>query len=367
MDRRPKILILIAALFTANLSVAQLLYTEDFESYNTGIFSTDHTGATPAQGGWYTFAGQGTNPLPPSVNHFEIVSEPNKGKVFKLVEETTVTVQQHLIHTSAYLERTDLNTYWQQRNPGNNVLKLAFDIYTEASSAHYQYLYVTLFNAKEEVLVNFWYVLTYDATQGHIPDHFSSIHVNKQRYSVPVGGPTSLGITLPAHTWVTVEMYIDYDNDRVYFSVPSLNHTVALNTSYPFFLTGGGENDDNPVKLWINNAFKAYRGDTIMGLKIDNINLSAQNFTPTVGVDDFISSKFNVFPNPATDVVTITNNENMGVEEVTVYDGVGRIVQSELHKTTSEMQLNIENLASGSYFLHIKTAQGTAVKKLIKK
>src|SRR5690554_649728 len=151
-----------------------------------------------------------------------------------------------------------------------------------------------------------------------------------------------------------------------FLRLPSLNHTVALNTAYPFFLTGGGEYDDNPVKLWIRNGFGAYRDETIMEMKIDNINLSAQNFTPTVGVDDFISSKFNVFPNPATDVVTITNNENMGIEVVTVYDGVGRIVQSELYRTTSEMQLNIENLASGSYFLHIKTSQGTAVKKLIK-
>src|SRR5690554_8149476 len=114
-------------------------------------------------------------------------------------------------------------------------------------------------------------------------------------------------------------MYIDYDNDRVYFSVPSLNHTVDLNTSYPFFLTGGGEIDDNPVKLRIQSTFKAYRGETIMGLKIDNINLSAQNLTHTVGVDEFISCKFNVFPIPATDVVKITINETMGLEEVTVY------------------------------------------------
>src|SRR5690554_2352922 len=112
MDRRPKILILIAALFTANLSVAQLLYTEDFESYNTGIFSTDHTGATLAQGGWHTVVLQGSGSLSPSVNHFEIVSEPNKGKVFKLVEETTATVQQ--ITAVADIYRTDLNTYWQQ-------------------------------------------------------------------------------------------------------------------------------------------------------------------------------------------------------------------------------------------------------------
>src|SRR5690554_3088603 len=175
MDMRPKILILIAALFTANLSVAQLLYTEDFESYNTGIFSTDHTGATPAQGGWYTTAGlQATNPLPPSVNHFEIVSEPNKGKVFKLVEETTATVYTPYISAIARIYRTDLNTYWQQRNPGNNVLKLAFDIYTETAAANSESFYVALYNAKEQVLGGFSYVLK---TEAFIPDHFASFGV----------------------------------------------------------------------------------------------------------------------------------------------------------------------------------------------
>jgi len=105
----------------------------------------------------------------------------------------------------------------------------------------------------------------------------------------------------------------------------------------------------------------------LRGLKIDNINLSAQNFTPTAGLDEFVSDKFNIFPNPATDVVTISNAENIGMEEVVVYDGVGRVVKSEMFEAISDVQLNIADLASGSYFLHIKTAQGTAVKKLIKK
>jgi len=355
---RPKILFLVTALFTANLSVAQLLYTEDFESYNTGIFSTDHTGATPAQGGWYTIAAQGTPLLPPSVNHFKVMSEPNKGKVFKLLKETTATAH---VNSRACLYRTDLNTHWQQRNPGNNVLKLTFDIYTEASLTYRQRLNVCLYNTKEEALVNFQYILADFCT-----DHFGSIGVHRQRHSAVPSGSIPLGITLPAHSWVTIEMYIDYDNDRVHFSIPSLNHTVAVNTAYPLFLTEGGEYDDNPVKLMIMNSIIAYSDDTIMGLKIDNINLSAQNFTPTVGVDGFISSKFNVFPNPATDVVTITNNENIGIEEILMYDINGKTVKEQKGKTENEIQLDVSNLSSGTYLLHIKTSQGTAIKKLIK-
>ena len=34
--------------------------------------------------------------------------------------------------------------------------------------------------------------------------------------------------------------------------------------------------------------------------------------------------------------------------------------------TKTEIQLNVEHLASGNYMLHLKTAEGTAVKKLMK-
>ncbi|HLV51435.1 MAG TPA: T9SS type A sorting domain-containing protein, partial [Flavobacterium sp.] len=86
-----------------------------------------------------------------------------------------------------------------------------------------------------------------------------------------------------------------------------------------------------------------------------------------LGVDDFISSKFNVFPNPLTDMLTISNAENRVIEELTVYDTNGKIVKSQKGKTANETQLNIEDLASGVYMLHIKTEEGVAVKKIVKK
>src|SRR5690554_2480954 len=113
---KPKIFFLAAALFIANLSTAQLLYTEDFESYNTGPFSTDLTGATQAQGGWHTLS-TGFNGTA-SVNDYKIVADPNKGNVLKIVEGKS------FVNWSCWVYRTDLNTYWQQRTAGNNVLKL---------------------------------------------------------------------------------------------------------------------------------------------------------------------------------------------------------------------------------------------------
>src|SRR5690554_3344189 len=340
-----------AALFSAHLTTAQVLYTEDFESYNTGTFSTDLTGATQAQGGWHTLS-TGFNGTA-SVNDYKIVADPNKGNVLKLIEGRSFENGRCRIY------RTDLSTYWQQRTIGNNVLKLAFDIYTELNPTDGQQFYVTLFNVKEEVLLTFNY---------RLDDNFSSINIGERGLNNQPNGLISPLIkrTLPSDSWVTVELYIDYDNNQVYFSIPSLNHTVVLNTKFPLFLTGGGDHDDNPVKLEISNGYHN-SFTTVMGMKIDNINLSAQNFTPTVSINEFVSDKFNIFPNPATDAVTITNNENIGIKEVSVYDITGKIVKLQKFKKENKILLNTEYLNSGTYFLHIVTDEGTGIKKLVKK
>src|SRR5690554_1361373 len=140
---KPKIFFLAATMLAAHLTTAQVLYTEDFESYNTGTFSTDLTGATQAQGGWHTLsAGNGTM----TVNDYRIVNDPNKGNVLQIIEGVSTLNQR-----GCRIYRTDLNTYWQQRTPGNNVLKLAFDIHTgaEDNDAYTGMFTVALYSATE--------------------------------------------------------------------------------------------------------------------------------------------------------------------------------------------------------------------------
>ena len=104
-------------------------------------------------------------------------------------------------------------------------------------------------------------------------------------------------------------------------------------------------------------------------LRVDNINFAAQNTVPTenLAVNEQLAQKFSLFPNPATNVVNITNAENMQVNQVIVYDIAGKEIKNQTFTNENQVQLNVENLASGTYMLHIQTNEGTAVKKLIKK
>ncbi|WKW45798.1 T9SS type A sorting domain-containing protein [Myroides sp. JBRI-B21084] len=80
-----------------------------------------------------------------------------------------------------------------------------------------------------------------------------------------------------------------------------------------------------------------------------------------------MATKFNLYPNPATNVVNITNAVNMQVNQITVYTLAGRQVSTQAYNNPAEIHLNVENLASGTYLLYLQTAQGTAVKQFIKK
>src|SRR5690606_39429125 len=96
--------------------------------------------------------------------------------------------------------------------------------------------------------------------------------------------------------------------------------------------------------------------------KYDNIKITALKSVPAyvLNNENFLVNKFNIYPNPASNLVNITNNENMYVKEVAVYDTTGKLISTQNFNEQTEIQLNVENLASGTYMLHLKTEEGTA-------
>lgn len=171
-------------------------------------------------------------------------------------------------------------------------------------------------------------------------------------------------LLLPKNTWLTLELYIDYDYNKVYYSIPALNYTIVFNTNLAPL--GGTSIESVPEKLLFRNSKNGIGNYT---LKFDHINVSAQNTTPivTVGLKEFLSLKFNLYPNPATNIVNITNNENIVVKQVEIYDITGKLINTQNFNNETEIQLNVETLTDETYLLHLHTNEGMAVKKLIKK
>lgn len=93
---------------------------------------------------------------------------------------------------------------------------------------------------------------------------------------------------------------------------------------------------------------------------VDNFSV-----TQALSTDDFISSKLSVYPNPANNVITISNTADALIGSVKITDLNGRVVATKQLNAT-EGQISIADLAAGVYMLNITTDQGSGTKKIIK-
>ncbi len=79
------------------------------------------------------------------------------------------------------------------------------------------------------------------------------------------------------------------------------------------------------------------------------------------GVNEaFETSDMKLYPNPASDYVSILSSQNYKLEEVTIYNSVGQ-----LQLQTPINTFDISNFSNGIYFVNIKTENALVVKKLV--
>ncbi len=146
----------------------------------------------------------------------------------------------------------------------------------------------------------------------------------------------------------------DFGKKTYSYDVPS---TVAAGDWYVAFIhsiTGF-----NPT---ITDPTVALTSPQVGGVMLDKIVL-VENALST---DEFLASKFSVYPNPANNLVNIANGENMMVNKVTVTDLNGRTVKNVSFDNVANVQVNVSDLASGLYLMNITSDKGTATKKFVK-
>lgn len=87
----------------------------------------------------------------------------------------------------------------------------------------------------------------------------------------------------------------------------------------------------------------------------------------SLSVDEFNTSDYKVYPNPANDVLYIKTSKNFGEVTVTVTDINGRRVLSKQTQLSGQIEINISNLQTGIYILNINGDSLNANNKIIKK
>ena len=81
-------------------------------------------------------------------------------------------------------------------------------------------------------------------------------------------------------------------------------------------------------------------------LVIDDITIQA-----STSIKSNVNSNISVFPNPANNVITVTNAEN---SNIVVLNMVGEVVAS-IENASANQTIDISNLASGSYFVRVNS------------
>lgn len=85
-----------------------------------------------------------------------------------------------------------------------------------------------------------------------------------------------------------------------------------------------------------------------------------------IGIADHLADCIHLYPNPVRDYVDVVLDGNMlDIQNVEVYDVYGKLVNTQ-DVTAVPTRINVSDLASGMYFVRMRTSAGTATKSFVK-
>ena len=120
-----------------------------------------------------------------------------------------------------------------------------------------------------------------------------------------------------------------------------------------------------PIKISLKNIKAINESGAIkaLGMPIDAEMTVVNSFNTTATNEQFVSGKVSIYPNPATDALTI-DLDNMTGKRVAVYNTVGQqLMMQDIQG--QKVTLAIQNLKKGVHLVKIWTDEGMAVKKVL--
>lgn len=174
-----------------------------------------------------------------------------------------------------------------------------------------------------------------------------------------------------------LEMVLDYNSWNLYI-VGDINHNPSNGYSWTSIaeyhvgigaLTGYNHFDSSITSVTV------FEGDLIVGGPFTSLgtqwgiqkplNHLARLSVPTSTTKIDGEFAFKLFPNPATDRVTVDlGNEDLDVR-IEIYNALGQIVYQQEHQSTNRVDLPLEG-ASGVYLVKVRTVDSESIVKVVK-
>jgi len=144
---------------------------------------------------------------------------------------------------------------------------------------------------------------------------------------------------------------------------------TAITGSASFFWTFGDGGSGSGITT--NHAYTAngaYSVCLIASNSCESDTTCQQVIVNATGINDFLSESVSIFPNPANDLLTVKfSDAQMFPVEISLYDHVGKLLLRSVPSSFNKSyQLDVSGFPQGVYLLKIETAEGMAVRKVVK-
>jgi Zn-dependent metalloprotease len=143
-----------------------------------------------------------------------------------------------------------------------------------------------------------------------------------------------------------------YDDD------PYLTHIIDLND-----YAGTEFNICFQTKAFLNNSEDPVVGSTGDNTYLDNIRF----IDPTVGIEEYSSIDFVIYPNPNSGVFTIEIGDNTTDYRISIIDGLGREVFGKEgdKQNSNKIDIDFSNFNKGIYIVRVQNENSVNAKKIV--
>ena len=120
-------------------------------------------------------------------------------------------------------------------------------------------------------------------------------------------------------------------------------------------------NDGDASRMYIDTIMRFYapRACFVLGLDDCIEKLTGLDIIPNAEIG------LNAYPNPATDFIVLTSDSDHPMQEIRLYDEMGRLVRVMTQINQSSFTLEKGSIQTGRYVALVQFEQGTSVRKLI--
>ena len=161
--------------------------------------------------------------------------------------------------------------------------------------------------------------------------------------------------------WMKLILRFNKVTGDVTFIIKNPNGTVFVQKT----ITGGGAAGVDPAEIdfaiFANTSGVSYPAQPYF----DNYKITA--LANTLAVNEASETAvFSIYPNPASNEITISNERQIGVSGIVITDMNARIVKQIQFDNLPKVQVNIADLSNGVYLMKIASGAGTVTKKIVK-